>query len=381
MYYFLFKFRHHDVYFTNLFEQLLNHTKLKAFVMRSVEVRYHPSVRQLESMTSREGYLEELKNLLSRSYRLVRDERYKVVYRMQAELLAAIREYLDSRGFVELLPPIIGPVTDPGIRGAKQVTVDFYGSEYKVMSSAILYKQMMATTLGKIYFASPNVRLEPPETVYTGRHLVEFVQVDVEVAGADYRDAMNLAEELLCHVIKRVREERYMELELLGRELPAFSPPFKRYTHAEAVDILRNLGFKTSRSTEIPWEGEKILSGLHDEPFFIYNYPRGARGFYDREDPEKPGILRDFDMLYPEGFGEAISGAEREYTSEKVLERMRETGENPVKYKWYLEMLRDGVEPSAGFGIGVERLTRFVCGLEAVWMARPYPKLPGIYSP
>ncbi len=349
--------------------------------MRSVEVKYHPSVQRLEGMVSKEGYLEELKNLLSKSYRLARDEKYKTVYRIQAELLAAIREYLDSKGFVELLPPIIGPVTDPGIRGAKQVTVDFYGSEYKVMSSAILYKQMMAAALGKIYFASPNIRLEPPETVYTGRHLVEFVQVDIEVARASYHDAMNLAEELLCHVIKRIKEERYRELEFLGRELPEFSPPFKRYTHREAVDLLRDLGYEASYSTEIPWEGEKLLSGTHDKPFFIYDYPRGARGFYDREDPERPGILRDFDMLYPEGFGEAVSGAEREYTLEKVLERMRETGENPMKYRWYLEMLKEGIEPSAGFGIGVERLTRFVCGLEAVWMARPYPKLPGIYSP
>lgn len=346
-----------------------------------VDIRIHPNILELEKKARDESFLEELKEKLSKSYRTVRHEKYKRIIKIQASILHAIREFLDGKGFVEILPPIIGPVTDPGIRGAKQVTIDFYGMEYKVMSSAILYKQMMATALGKIYFVSPNVRLEPPETVYTGRHLVEFFQVDLEMARASYHDAMSVAEELFSYVVKYVKDLHSEDLEYLGRSLPDYHPPFKKYTHKEAVDMLRKIGYEASYLTEIPWEGEKLLSGLHKEPFFIYDYPRGARGFYDREDPERPGILRDFDMLYPEGFGEAISGAEREYELVKVLERMRETGENPKKYKWYLEMLREGIEPTAGFGIGVERLTRFICGLGHIYEARPYPKLSGIYSP
>lgn len=345
------------------------------------DLRLHLNVKKLEKLVAEEGFVDKLRSSLSRSYASVREDRYKRIIRIQATILSLIREYLDSRGFTELLPPIIGPVTDPGIRGAKQVTIDFYGMEYKVMSSAILYKQMMATALGKIYFVSPNVRLEPPETVYTGRHLVEFFQVDVEMARASYHEAMKVAEGLLVHVIRGVKDLHEEDLQALGRTLEEYSVPFKKYTHREAVKLLREIGYNASYSSEIPWEGEKILSGMHRSPFFICDYPRGSRGFYDREDPERPGVLRDFDMLYPEGFGEAVSGAEREYELEKVLERMRETGENPKKYRWYLEMLSEGIEPSAGFGIGVERLTRFICGLSAVWEARPYPKLPGIYSP
>src|SRR3970282_2304125 len=126
----------------------------------------------------------------------MRDPRIRPILRIQAALGGAIREYLDGQGFTELLPPIIGPVTDPGIRGAKQATINFYGREYKVMSSAILYKQMMAAYLGKIYFFSPNVRLEPLETATTGRHLAEFVQVDIEEAGATYEYAMARAEDV-----------------------------------------------------------------------------------------------------------------------------------------------------------------------------------------
>lgn len=305
----------------------------------------------------------------------------KLVLRIQALAGRRAREWLDSQGFLEMLPPIIGPVTDPGIRGAKQATVDFYGREYKVMSSAILYKQMLVSGLPKIYFFSPNVRLEPLDSAYTGRHLVEFVQLDLEMAEASYHDAMHTAEHLLSHIISSVMEDGHRELEELGRELRPFKPPFKKLTHAEAVEMLRKMGEKVNPNSEMPWPMEEKLSRTICEPFFITDYPKGSRGFYDREDPGRPGILRDFDLLYPEGFGEAASGAEREYEYSKILARLRETGENPAKYGWYLEMLKDGIPPSAGFGIGVERLTRYLCGLKAVWEARPYPKVAGIYSP
>lgn len=318
---------------------------------------------------------------LRTSYRLMRQPRLQRVFRVQAALGMAIREYLNGEGFVELLPPIIGPVSDPGIRGAKQATINFYGREYKVMSSAIMYKQMMAASLGRIYFFSPNVRLEPIETAVTGRHLVEFVQVDIEEAGVACRDAMARAEALLAHVGDYARHRLADDLASFPRDLDGSKPPFPRMSYDEALKLLGGHGRDIPYGVEIPWEDEEFLSSLFREPFFIYDYPRGARGFYDREEPDRPGILRDFDLLYPEGYGEAVSGAEREYEYAKVMARLRETGENPSKYDWYLDMLREGIPPSAGFGIGMERLTRYICGLKAVWEARPYPKVAGVYSP
>jgi len=327
--------------------------------------------------------IEELDKLeiLRKNYIAVRHPRMKRILRIQASIGRAIREYLDGRGFIELLPPIIGPATDPGIRGARQVSFDYYGMRYKVMSSAILYKQMLVASLGKIYFFSPNIRLEPLETADTGRHLCEFVQVDLEVAHATYHDVMDVAEGLLYHVCRRVLEWHREDLEALGRTLRIPKRPFRKLTYDEALELLKENGYTVKYGEEIPWDAEEALSAMFEEPFFVYDYPMTARGFYDREDPERPGILRDFDMMYPEGYGEAVSGAEREYTVDKVLERMERMGENPEEYRWYIEMLRYGVPPSAGFGIGVERLTRYICGLRAVWEARPYPKVPGIYSP
>jgi len=344
-------------------------------------VRYHPSVEAFERLVRSDGstLLEELASKLSKCYSLYRsDSKYARVFRVQATVLRAIREHLDARGFVELLPPILGPATDPGIRGAGRVAVEFYGARYKLMSSAILYKQMMADVLGRIYFVSPNIRLEKPEAALTGRHLAEFFQVDVEVKGASYHDAMKVAEGLLSYVVGRVLEENWRDLEALDRYLETVRPPFPRLTYEQALERLKAIGFEVIRGEEIPWDAEEALSASFATPFFLTDYPKTARGFYDREDPERPGVLRDFDLIYPEGFGEAASGAEREYEYEKVLRRLKESGEDLNEYRWYLEMLREGVSPSAGFGIGVERLTRYVCGLPAVWEARPYPKVPGI---
>ncbi|MFQ6124513.1 MAG: asparagine synthetase A [Candidatus Heimdallarchaeota archaeon] len=327
--------------------------------------------------------MEDLSSLhsLAKGYITIRQPRMQKILKIQAAIGAATREYLDTRGFIELLPPIIGPVTDPGIRGAQQVSVDYYGQEFRIMSSAILYKQMAMASLERIYFFSPNIRLEPLETVKTRRHLCEFVQVDIEEANASYDDAMGTAEGLLHYVCKRVKEHHEKELQDLGRTLRIPKRPFKRITHREAVDLLRSNGHEIDYKCEIPWAQEEVISAMFDEPFFIYDYPRGARGFYDREDPKRPGTLRDFDLIYPEGYGEAISGAEREYRYEQVIQRIKEGNESPEDYGWYLDMLQYGIPPSAGFGIGIERLTRFVCGLTSIWEARPYPKVSGIISP
>lgn len=305
----------------------------------------------------------------------------KNTLKIQDEILSAIRDFLRSNGFIEILAPIIGPVTDPGIRGAKQASVNYYGKSFKIMSSMILYKQMAVSSLEKIFAVSPNIRLEPTATIATGRHLAEFRQVDLEQAHATYYDAMSVAERLVQYVCKRISKECSEQMEMLKRKLRTPTLPFRKLTYKEALDMLAAKGFKVEYGKEIPWPQEKALSAMFQEPFFVIDYPITARGFYDREDPKRPGILKDFDMLYPEGFGEAISGGEREYTFMGVVKRMEMTGEDPTTYDWYLAMLKDGIPPSAGFGIGVERLTRWVCGLRAIWNAVPFPKVPGITSP
>jgi len=307
------------------------------------------------------------------------------VLTIQHRVLIAAREFLCGEGFTELVAPIIGPVTDPGARGAKQVDVDYYGHRYKVMTSAILYKQAALTAFDRIFYIAPNVRLEPLETASTNRHLAEFHQIDVEQAGASREQIMRLAERLVGHVVGQVVERQPAELERLGRDTGVFAEllggPFRRQSHADAVADLHELGHRQNPHAEIDWAGEAILSRKASRPFFITDYPKGSRGFYDRESPERPGYLRNFDLIAPEGYGELSSGSEREHHYATIIARIRETGENPAKYGWYLQMLREGIPGSAGFGIGLERFTRYVAGLDSVWQASAYPKVPGVAAP
>jgi asparaginyl-tRNA synthetase len=304
---------------------------------------------------------------------------------IQDLVIDTARQHLRHQGFVELLPPTIGPVTDPGGRGSKQVDIDFYGHRYKLMSSAILYKQAALLAFDKVFSIAPNVRLEPIETCHTGRHLVEFHQIDVELAGAGYTDAMAVAEGLVTACVRRVVDHGATELAQLGRDPEAFADlltgRFDTLTHAEAVDRLRTLGHPQSSDAEIDWVAEELLSRQTSRPFFVTDYPKGSRGFYDRESRLTPGLLENFDLIAPEGYGELVSGSQREAEYARVVGRIRESGENPAKYDWYLDLMRSGAIPaSAGFGLGAQRFTRYLTGVESIWQATAFPKLPGVRS-
>jgi asparaginyl-tRNA synthetase len=307
------------------------------------------------------------------------------VLRIQNEILAATRRLLSDQGFVELLPPIIGPVTDPGTRGSKQLDVDYYGHRYRLMTSAILYKQASLLAFDKVFYIAPNIRMEPLETASTGRHLTEFHQIDVEIAGATRNEVMAVAEQVVRNAALRVTDAFPDELEELGRDAGAFTEllnnPFGRLTHAVAIEMLTEVGYDQNPEAEIEWEAEVVLSRKSGRPFFVTDYPKGCRGFYDRESEQSPGVLRSFDLIAPEGYGEIVSGGEREFDYAKIVRRMRETGENPAKYGWYLQLVREGIPASAGFGLGLERLTRYLLGLDAAWQAAAFPKLAGVVSP
>src|SRR3954471_10318191 len=308
--------------------------------------------------------------------------RTQAVLKIQQALVAGARELLSSEGAVELFQPLIGPVTDPGARGAKQVDVDYYGHRYKLMASAILYKQASLIAYDKVFFIAPNVRLEPLETSSTHRHLAEFHQIDVEFAGALRDDAIALAERVVRQAVRQALATEGDALRSIGRDTAKLSSlverPFEVMTHGEVLD---RLGHAHDQGTEIGWQDEEFISGGASAPFFIVDYPKGSRGFYDKEDQARPSTLMSFDLIAPEYCGEICSGSERESEYAKIVTRMRETGENPAKYSWYLDIVRKGIPGSAGFGIGLERLTRWVAGLDSVWQASAFPKLPGVVSP
>lgn len=312
------------------------------------------------------------------SYLWVRMPKYSKIIRLQHILLKSLREILDSEGFIELLPPILSISSDPGLRGAKKISAYVYGARYELSSSTIMYKQVAATALGKMYFVARNVREEPPENVRTGRHLIEFTQLDIEWAGASMDEVMGLGEKLVYESCEEVREKAGDLIEEFNPSLKCFKPPYERLAFDEALERVKELGFRIEGEKELPQDAEEELSRRARSPFWLVKFPSSCRGFYYLPDDVKVGYNKDFNLILPEGFGELIDGGEREYRYEYILKRLKELGEDLSKYSWFLEAVRAGIAPSAGFGLGIERYTRYLLKLRYIWEATPFPKPPGV---
>jgi len=291
-------------------------------------------------------------------------EETKAVLKIQSEIRRILGEELRKRGFIEISPVILSPITDPLNHPTTPAHINCYGRTYNVTQSMIFHKQLALRTLEKIFVFSPNVRIEPLDKKDTGRHLFEFTQLDLEVKDAKREEVMRLCEELLIATITSIKRGCKQELKVLSRVLIVPKNPFKKIRY---VDAYKQYGK----------DFESVISKTYNEPVWIIDIPLANREFYDKEDLEKPGFLRDMDLIYPEGYGEALSGGEREYEYERIKAKILKKGQSLSQFKEYLELAEKGLPSSAGFGIGIERLTRFICGLKRIEETSLFPKIPG----
>jgi len=252
------------------------------------------------------------------------ESKIKEVLKIQSEIRKILGDELRKKGFIEISPVIISPITDPLNHPTAPATIKCYGRKYHLTQSMIFHKQLSLRTLDKIFIFSPNIRLEPLDRKDTGRHLFEFTQLDLEIKNASREDIMKLCEELLVSVIKSVKKNCKKELKTLGRKIKTPKKPFKQIKYEHAFQ-------QFGKNFEI------IISKNSQTPTWIIDIPLKKREFYDKEDPENPGYLRDMDLIYPEGFGEALSGGEREYHYEKIKTRIRKKGQRLSQFRQYLK--------------------------------------------
>jgi asparaginyl-tRNA synthetase len=308
-----------------------------------------------------------IEELVEHQFERLGTEGLRHTLKIQSEILKAAGDFLRQEGFVEILPVIMSPVTDPLRHATGKAEVEYYDERYQLTRSMILHKQIALLTLDRIFAFSPNIRLEPVELADTGRHLAEFTQLDLEMRGASREDVIQVGEGLLIHILSEVKDHCSTELKFFSRDLNMPQAPFKRMTYSEAYSMYGG-------------SFEVVISQQNQDPVWIIDMAIEAREFYDREDLERPGTLVDMDLLYPEGYGEALSGGEREHTLARIVERIERAGLEPDDFGLYLEFAKRGLPSSAGFGIGMERLTRFVCGLKRIEEAALFPKAPGRLS-
>jgi len=311
--------------------------------------------------------VDEIKKEVDHAIKHLSSERVIRAVKVQSTIRQALRQALVSRGYIEIPPVIISPLTDPLNHPVYDPHISCYGSDMWLTKSMIFHKQIAVQVLKKIFIMSPNIRLETDEKASSGRHLYEFTQVDIEALEIPREIMMRLAEEIINEAISEVMKKNIDDLRFFGRKLHKFKTPFKEITYTDAESR-----YGKSFEKEISYESS--------EPVWITDIPLEAREFYDREYEDKRGILRDMDLLWPEGFQEAISGGEREFQFEKILDRIHRKGQDEKHFEWFLEMARSGIKMSSGFGIGVERFTRFICGIDHISDTTPFPKVPGKVS-
>ncbi|MCL4373431.1 MAG: asparagine synthetase A [Candidatus Marsarchaeota archaeon] len=283
-----------------------------------------------------------------------------------AEVVAYMESYMRRKGFVQLMPVLLSPITDPlwpdpaaGIY--KRLEFEIYGKTVRTMHSMIVHKLVAVSLLHKkIFIVSPNIRLEKPERSKTGRHLFEFSQLDFEARGATSKQIRKLIEGMLAGLVKHIGSSKKAELSSLHASLPKFSTPFK---------VLSREELEARYGTD--WEEE--LPKHIDEPVWITDLPRE---FYDFEDPVTHK-WDNFDLYLPKR-GELVTGAKREYEHSKMLAKMRKAGVKEELYATLLDLAKDGkIKQSAGAGIGVERLIAWITSARHIGEVQPFPKIPG----
>lgn len=296
------------------------------------------------------------------------DSKTAAVLKVQSKVLKTMTDILLAKGFHWILPVTLAKSTDPlwpdpGCSIEDRVEVEIYGTRVKMMQSMIVHKRVLVS-LGpeKIFILSPNVRIESRIRMTTGKHLYEFTQLDLEVAYAIMEDIFGLFEELIKKSVEVIKKDMCEELEILSRDLRIPNTPFKVYKR-----------FELEREYGDNWE--EAISIVSRDPVWITDIPRQ---FYDFQNFET-GEWRNYDLILPEGYGEVLSGAEREYEYEKILKKLERDGLRREDYALLLDLAQKKLlKPSAGAGMGVERFVQYICGLKHVGEVQPFPRIPGL---
>ncbi|HEX5476135.1 MAG TPA: asparagine--tRNA ligase [Vicinamibacterales bacterium] len=312
--------------------------------------------------------------LMDRRHLWIRSPRQEAVLRVRHEVINAVRDFFNSRGFVLADTPIFTPAACEGTTTLFPVQY-FDDTTAYLTQSGQLYNEANAMALGRVYCFGPTFRAEKSKT---RRHLTEFWMVEPEVAYATLDDIIDLAEGLVVYVVGRTLERRRRELQTLERDtskLERVQAPFPRISYDDAVEILKRKGLPFEWGGDFGAPDETALSEEFDRPVAVHRYPAAVKAFYMKPDPQRPELALGVDVLAPEGYGEIIGGGERIDDYDLLLERIKQHDLPQEAFEWYLDLRRYGSVPHGGFGMGIERCVSWICGLEHLREAIPYPRM------
>jgi len=313
------------------------------------------------------GFLMEHRHLWLRS------SRQRAILKIRHEIIKACRNFFDERDFVLIDTPIFTPSACEGTTTLFQT--QYFDQTAYLTQSGQLYGEAAAAAFGKVYCFGPTFRAEKSKT---RRHLMEFWMVEPEVAFAQLSDMMDLAEALLTSMVKNVVSNQREELAVLERDvakLEAVVMPFPRVTYEEAISCLKKKGSPIQYGDDFGAEDETTLSNEFDKPVIVHRYPTAIKAFYMQSDPTHPDLALCMDVLAPEGYGEIIGGGQRIHDYDTLVARLKEHNLPQAAFQWYLDLRQYGSVPHAGFGMGIERVVAWICGLDHVRETIPFPRM------
>ncbi len=338
------------------------------------------SARELKLLAPSENYPISPKEhgtdfLMNNRHLWMRSKRQHAILRIRAEIVAAIRDFFDGRGFTLTDAPIFTPSACEGT--STLFETQYFDEKAYLSQSGQLYMEATAAALGKVYCFGPTFRAEKSKT---RRHLIEFWMVEPEVAFNDLYDNMELAEQFVEYVVQRTVKNRAEELASIERNVDALSKviaPFPRLHYREAVEMILKENPEFKDGDDFGATDETIVSSKFDQPVFVHHYPSAIKAFYMKEDPSEEGYSMSCDLLATEGYGEIIGGGQREDSYDILVKKIAEHGLNQKDFEWYLDLRRYGTFQHAGFGLGVERTVAWICGIQHVRETIPFPRLYG----
>jgi len=312
--------------------------------------------------------------LMDRRHLWIRTPRQHAILRVRHEIIDAVRDFFNSRGFILADTPIFTPAACEGTTTLFPVQY-FEDTTAYLTQSGQLYNEANAMALGRVYCFGPTFRAEKSKT---RRHLTEFWMVEPEMAYATLEDVMALGEALILAIVERVLDKRRRELETLERDvtkLEAIKAPFPRMSYDEAVAVLKAEGLPFEWGGDFGGTDETVISKRFDRPLLVHRFPSAIKAFYMKPDPVRPELALGVDFLAPEGYGEVIGGGERLADLDLLLQRIQEHRLPQEAFEWYLDLRRYGTVPHAGFGMGIERMVAWLCGLHHVRETIPFPRM------
>jgi asparaginyl-tRNA synthetase len=311
--------------------------------------------------------------LMDNRHLWLRSKRQHAILKVRHEIIRAARDFLDDNGFVQVDTPIFTPNACEGTTTLFET--DYFGQKAYLSQSGQLYNEATIMSFGKTYCFGPTFRAEKSKT---RRHLTEFWMLEPEIAFCDLEEDMGWAEKHISHIVERCLERCKEQLESLERDtshLEKVSPPFPKISYTEAVEVLQKEGEEFEWGGDFGGGHETVLAEKFDKPVMIHRFPSAIKAFYMKHDPDDDKLAMGMDVLAPEGYGEIIGGGQREEDIDVLIERIKKENLPKDAFNWYLDLRKYGSVPHAGYGMGIERVVAWICGLPHVRETIPFPRM------